>query len=355
MPRLAAVLYSGFALLLAVHCYRNPLYDIDLLSYAGNVALYDTTDPVEVHRVVYSNPLPAHLLGTDANDVGSNVLRARAADPYFSATYLPFFSVKPLYLMAMELGHRLGASVIVASQVISAIAFLGIALMVWVYTGSLLAALVILLPEIFVLGESNSPDGLSLFFLLLGFWLLFFAKKDIGILPVLVSIWVRPENVILCGLVIVFLYASGRLRAGQAAVLLLVAAFSQLSISHYGYGWRSLYAHTFRGAIPQEEATFGAHDYLQALTAGLREVSHSSVPVFVLLFIASYRWTPYNMRVVTMLVTLFCVMRFVIFPSFEMRFYAPFFVTTAMSSILAMQGRRGAEAAGPYGPHKLPR
>jgi hypothetical protein len=59
------LLYIAIAALLALHCYRNSMFDIDLLSYAGNVALFDSSDPIQVHRVVYGFPLTARLRGLD--------------------------------------------------------------------------------------------------------------------------------------------------------------------------------------------------------------------------------------------------------------------------------------------------
>src|SRR5215467_507844 len=133
-PPLASAVYAALALLLAIHCYRTPLYDIDLLSYMGNVALTDTTDLRAVHRAVYSGPLTPHLRGLDANDRQALVLRHRAADPYYSALYLPYFSVKPLYVLALEAAHKSGASLVGSSRIISALFFFGIAVVVWLYS-----------------------------------------------------------------------------------------------------------------------------------------------------------------------------------------------------------------------------
>ena len=65
MRKLRIVIYVGIAALITAHCYRYPMYDVDLLSYAGNVALFGTSDPVQVHRVVYQYPLTSHLRGLD--------------------------------------------------------------------------------------------------------------------------------------------------------------------------------------------------------------------------------------------------------------------------------------------------
>lgn len=120
MHKICAVLYLSTSLMFAVHCYRNPSLGIDLLSYIGNVALTDSKDPVVVHQMVYHERLPPHLLGIDADDVQAQLLRKRAADAFYFTTYLPYFSVKPLYVIALEAAHRAGFGLISSSRVISA-------------------------------------------------------------------------------------------------------------------------------------------------------------------------------------------------------------------------------------------
>jgi hypothetical protein len=118
--------------------------------------------------MVYREPLTPHLRGLDSDGQQVMVLRRRAADPYYSALYLPYFSIKPLYVLTLETAHKLGARVIDASRSVSALSYFGVAVMVWMYTRSWLSLLVMALPETMILGQANEPGGLSCFLVLFG-------------------------------------------------------------------------------------------------------------------------------------------------------------------------------------------
>ena len=337
LPPLSLAVYSAIALLLAIHCYRTPLYDIDLLSYMGNVALTDTTDLREVHRAVYRGPLTPHLRGLDANDRQAMILRHRAADPYYSALYLPYFSVKPLYVLAQEVTHKLGATLLGSSRIVSALFFFGIAMVVWLYSRSTLALLALIVPQVLALGESNTPDSMSVFMLLLGLWLIFVLKKDIGLLPVVLSVWVRPDNFVVCLITLAVLYRKGTLRKIDAAVLGLLVIASVALISHYGSGAQSLYAHSFLGSEPGSDARFGMSDYLRALVKGFKDIGHGPLIGFSVLWGATFVMVSKEMRQILAVVAISSALRFVIFPSYEERFFALFFLMTAIAGIAVIR------------------
>jgi len=334
MRILSPILYFGLALFLSIHCYRNSLMDVDLLAYAGNVALADTTNPVSIHTTVYNQPLTPHLRGTDGNDIQAAILRRRASDPYYSALYLPYFSVKPLYVLSMQLAHRLGANVVDASRMISAASYFALAVVIWMYTESLLSALILILPETMRLGQINEPDAMSVMLLLFGLWIVFIKRRDLGVLLLLISIWVRSDNVILCFFVLAYLLIAGRLQWKSAAALALVAMGSVMTISRYGYGWRELYYHTFLGGDPTGNPVFGPGDYFRALITGLNLAIHRTVPIFFLLFLVCFTvCRDRNIREVLSLVGLCSVVYFVVYPSYQPRYYGLFFLTTAIVAV----------------------
>src|ERR1700686_884430 len=184
----STVLYLAVAASISYHCYRNNMFDIDLLGYAGSVALADTHDVVRAHQLVYREPLTPHLRGLDrdakqTNEDGRKAidLRRRAADPYYAAIFLPYFAIKPLYLLTLEAAHGVGFSVIDSSRNVSVLFYFGIAVMLWTYTRSWLSLLVLVLPETMLLGQANDPDGMSCFVLLLGLWLGFLKRLHMGL------------------------------------------------------------------------------------------------------------------------------------------------------------------------------
>ena len=332
---LVACFYFLFAVTLAFRCYRHSSFDIDLLGLAGNVALGDTSDPVSAHRIVYKEHLTPHLRGTDSDDPQARILRKRASDAYYSTLYLPYFSIKPLYISVLQLVHKLGANVVDATRIVSAACFFGIAVAVWLYTRSALAAVVLILPEALTLGQANEADGMSVMLLLFGLWAVFLKESNWGVLAVIASVWVRPDNSLLCYAVLVTLYVLGRLKFYECAVLLGLTFGSNILISHFGEGWRALYFHTFLGGEPGQAPRFTAADYLRALARGTTEAMHSSAPAYAILWtICLFGTRDAKLRLVLALVAAASLARFLIFPNYEPRYYGLFFIVTLAAAVL---------------------
>ena len=330
----------------AVHCYRHPSYSIDLLSYIGNVSALDDADPVAIHKSVYSTTLPAHLLGTDTDNQQARTLRRRDTNAYYSSTFLPYFSVKPLYVIVLHRLHRMGLGIVTSIRLTSSICYFGIGVIVWLCTRSVLSVFLLALPEIMVLGGANEPDAFSTFLLLLGLWLLFVKNKDLGVLAVLMSVWVRPDNVIAAVITISAMLLYRRINLTHALLLAALAVGSFGLISHYGYGWSSLYSHTFLGAEPGAAAQFGLGDYREALARGLRQLWHSSALLYVALAsIGLSRSQESGTRKMLTLAAVFSVLRFAVFPSYEVRFYGLFFVSTGIAAICMVRERLSAWTA----------
>jgi hypothetical protein len=342
IPRIQKTIKSVFflsvAALLALHCYRTPRMSVDLLSYAGNVALLEKGDVVQAHRSVYAEDLTPHLRGTDSDDQQARVLRRRASDPFYAAAYLPYFSVKPLYVTTLGLLHRAGLSLSNSIHTVSALCYFGIAVLLWIYTRSLLSLLVVLLPEVVELGQANGPDAMSVFLLLLGFWFLFVKNRDLGILPVIVSVWVRPESVIVTLSVLAAMYFTGRIDWKQTSVLAFLSVVSVGLISHFGYGWKSLYYHTFLAGEPGAAAYFAWADYRGALAKGVADLSHSAAVLYGLLWIISFARCSRSTRSILGLSGFYLVSRFLLFPSYEPRFYGLFFLCTAIAGVSVFSG-----------------
>jgi len=342
--RLAGVIfYFGVAVLLSVHCYNIPTNGIDLLGYSGNLALADTHDIVSAHRAVYREALTPHLLGQDANDAQAAVLRRRAQDPYFSALYLPYFSIKPLYILTLQLVHKLGAGIIDSSRIVAALGYFAVAVIVWLYTRTALSVLLLILPEAIVLGGADGPDSLSVFLLLAGLWVLFVKQHDLGLLPMMLAMWMRPENLIYCVLVILLLLADRRLDWKKTGAMLCLCLGSSALISHYAYGWKDLCFHTFLDGEPGQVAQFGMSDYLRAFTQNVYQVTHGSVIVFSLLWLACFGFMDRGFQRIMAVAAGGSVMRFVIFPSYQSRYYSLFFLTTAIAGMTLASKTRGVE------------
>jgi len=305
--------------------------------------------------MVYLEMQSPHLLGTDSSD--GQALK-RASDPYYSALYLPYFSVKPLYVMILSLFHKAGLGLVDSSRLVSALCYFGIAALVWYSTGSWLSLVVLILPEVMMLGEATEPDGMSVLFLLIGLFALFLEQKDFGIAPLVASVWIRPDNLILVLVVLSWLLLSGRFKLSASVFLGLLSVASVVLISHYGYGWKSLYFHTFLGGGPDAVPEFTAADYARALSSGTKMALHSTAPIYALMWLASFSLARENkVREVLALSAVYSILRFLVFPSYEPRYYGLFFVSTAICVILvASRDNRLSSQVGrpasPIGKHR---
>lgn len=338
----SALFYFGVASLLALHFYRIPGYSIDLLGYSGNVALDETDDIVRAHAAVYREPLTPHLLGLDATDAQALVLRRRATNPYYSALYLPYFSIKPLYILTLQWVHREGIGLIRSSRLVAALGYLAIAVVVWLYTRTVFGVLLLILPESMVLGQADGPDGLSVFLLLVGLWFLFVKQQDLGLLPTMLAMWVRPDLLILCLMVVLMLLVNGRIDRIKAGVLIILCLGSSALISHYACSWRELCFHTFLGGEPGEAAHFGLADYLNALTSNIAQMAHSSVIAFILLWLPCYKAMGRGFQRIMAVSAGYSMVRFAMFPSFQTRYYSLFFLTTGIAALKLASGSHEA-------------
>lgn len=331
----STVFYLVVAAGLSLHCYRYSMFDIDLLGYAGSIALADTGDIVKAHHLVYDHSLTPHLRGLDDNGKQALDMRRRAADPYYAAQLLPYFAIKPLYILTLEAVHKLGFDVIDSSRAVSALFYFAIAVMLWIYTRSWLSLLAMVLPEVMLLGQVNEPDGMSCFFLLLGLWLVFVRQHDLGLLPLILAIWVRPENLLMALLVIFVLFNKGRLELWKAVALSLVCVGSDALINHYGYPWQDLYHHLL-GGEPGAGNSFALGVYAHAVVKEANDALHSPAPLFLLLWMVCFPLVGDEARWVMGTTLVFSATRFLIFPPYEPRYYPLFFVTTSIGAVLAI-------------------
>jgi hypothetical protein len=332
----ATLLFLAVAAGISLHCYRYSMYEIDVLGYASTVTLAETNDVVKVHEVLYSAPLTPHLRGLDDNGKQALDLRRRASDPYYAAMHFPYFAIKPLYILTLEAVHKLGPSAIDSTRVVSALAYFAIAVMLWIYARSWLVLIIMILPETMVLGQANEPDGMSCFLMLLGLWLVFVRRRDMGLLPLLLAIWVRPENSLLCMLVIVVLLFERRLDWKKAVVLAMLSVGSEAVINHYGYPWGELYGH-FLGAAPGSGAASVFSNYGRSVVKAVSDSLHSSAPLFALLWLVCFPLVKKDLRWIMGVALVFSAVRFILFPVYEPRYYGLFFITTSIAAVQLIQ------------------
>jgi hypothetical protein len=355
-------LYCALALFLFVHFLGYNNYSTDTVEFVGNVVALQTSDAAAIHRAAYDavkREAPAmvipHILGTDLATDEAAVRRDKYANPLHFVGFLPYFAIKPLYIEALNLVHKAGVGLVRSIAVVSSVSFLGLAALIYLWVrqqnGSLLVAgLLLLSPELHGLGQVTGPDALSVLCLLAALYSLFQSKPALGIALLMTSIWVRPDNAILVTLVLAYLSFTGELRLWMGGLLILIALVTPLAISHFGgsAGWQALYLHTFyteRAPGEFNKAAFTATDYLVALRSGIREILWSSTAIpYSLLGLLGYILAP-KMRVWIGLCSAFAILRFLIYPNYEPRYYGIVFVVIGISACVIVKRIVVARAA----------
>jgi Na+-transporting NADH:ubiquinone oxidoreductase subunit NqrB len=151
------------------------------------------------------------------------------------------------------------------------------------------------------------------------------------------AVWVRPENALLCMMVLALMWISSELKWREAALLAALAVASEMTISHFGYGWHALCFHTFLGGEPGDIPRFTAIDYVHALGHGFSEALHSSATIYVLLgavcfiHVRDRKW-----RTLLGVAALFSVTKFFLFPNYEPRYYGLYFIVVATAAMVSI-------------------
>jgi hypothetical protein len=359
--RIDTALYFALALFLFVHFLHYNNYSPDTVEFVGNVVALQTADTATIHHVAYDavkREAPAmvipHILGTDLSTEQAAVRRDKYANPDHFVGFLPYFAVKPLYVEALNLVHKAGVGLVRSIAVVSAISFLGLAVLIYLWVshlqGSLwIACLLLLTPELHGLGQVTGPDGLSVLFLLAALFSLSQSKPAVGIALLMASIWVRPDNAILVILILAYMSFKGELRVWMGGLLTLIALATPVLINYFGgsAGWQALYLHTFyieRAPGEFDKAVFTGRDYIVALRSGVREVFNSTAIPYCLLGLLGYILVP-GMRIWIGLCTVFAILRFLIYPNYEPRYYGIVFLVIGVS-VCVMVKRTVAASAG---------
>jgi hypothetical protein len=333
------------------HIYRTPIYAMDSIQYMGNALLMEDTDPVRIHRRIYSEldrsvpkTVLEHLKG---NEIGApadqnSSRHERAVDPYRFAEFLPLFAIRPLYNQTLYLVSKTGIGLVRSGILISAGSYfsLGLLLFLWLrpYTKPLLNLIVCLLtmvsPPLAILGRETTSDALASLVAFASLYLIF-EKRALapGMILLLSSIFFRTDFVVLAGPVILVCWLQRRIQFWQAAVFSILAVSSVLCINHFAgdYGIRMLYYRNFVGTpvAPAEMLVqFSARDYLSAFRSGITKVADSFFLPFLLLGAIGLR----SRRMLPLLgVTLAYIgLHFLILPNWEERWAAIFYLSAVV-------------------------
>jgi len=333
-------LYVGFCAALAAAAYLRPLPTFDRYLYAGAVASLRYSDPVTLHRIARTEfdmePSPFQF---------QNV----ATDPYFVDVYNdPYHFVQQLGLSRAKLGYvtagymlwRLGLPILVSLRLISACCLLviGVAVLAWTHD-AILSAVLLLTTPVLNMGRMVTADPLSSTIIVLALFALAKRRYLFACVLLVISVFVRSDNVLLVLILLTGLIWKRRLRFAAGASCAALAVVTSAVVNQIAgiFGWRVLMQHSF--VKPEIEPithpvsiTFAG--YLHAL-AGLRAIPYTFMTVWILVAMAVWKRLPEGsfFRDLLPVIGIYIVVRLLIFPNFDDRVFVWAYLLAAVALI----------------------
>ncbi len=325
-----------------------PLY----LIFAAAVcwACYHQPIPQEFDRWMYDAVVRTNL-GESMQQVFSIVKHSSprieqssaVASPEHLGIIEPMFAIKVVYVEILTLMVKAGLSVERAISLVSIAATFALALIIALWTRSpILSALLVISPATLALGRSGTPDALSTAVVLGGLWAITSNRLMLGLLLLLVSIWIRTDNVLLTLVVILWLLLSARLPLYQATVAALLAVASVLAINHFSgnYGWLVLFRCSFLGCKPPLDnlPRITVREYLEVFVTNLKILAPQAA-LWLLLGLAAWRISKES-RLLLGLIAVATIGHFGLFPSPEERTLTWAFLGAGIAFVLSLKKSR---------------
>jgi hypothetical protein len=320
-------LYLGFIAGVSWACFRHPVAD-DFDRYIYEALVRGKYETVEV---VY--PVIKH----------SNK-RAEESSVLDSPTHLgqlePLYAIKPLYVRAIETTPFTRLPIQGRINLISALSLFGIGIVVLGWTGKpWYSALLLATSATVVLGRMGTPDGLSTLVVLAGLWAVSRNRLLIAVVLLLVSIWIRTDNLLLVIAVLGYLLWQKRMTLVDAAAISALSVGSVAFINHFSgnYSWPVLFQFSFIGGrSPAEiDPRFSAAQYL-GVAARSAETIIPQVAIWALLGVVAWKWSsPYRGWLIPVWIAV--VAHFVLYPSPESRYLVWAFVVTGVIFVCAVE------------------
>jgi hypothetical protein len=322
------IVYVGFCVALATTTYLRPLPTFDRYLYAGAVASLRYSDPVTIHRIARAEfdaqPSPYRFDSV-------------ASEPYFDDVHnTPDHFVQQLGLFRVKLGYVaagyvlwcLGLPILVGLRLISACCLFVIGLAVLTWTRDAVLSFVLLLtPPVLNLGRMVTADPLSTTLIFLALFALARGRNLLSAGFLIASILVRSDNVFLAVILLAWMVWRRRIRLSIGAILGALAVISAACVNRLAgvYGWRVIMQHGFvkREIEPiNHPVLISFSGYLHSL-GGLRAIPYTFMTIWVLVAAAVWKRLPPRsiFRELLPLAGVCIVLRLIIFPNFDDRFF----------------------------------
>jgi len=322
----STILYLAFAAILSSTCYFRPVPD-DFDRYIYEALVRGRYQSVETIYPIIKHENP----------------RAENSSVLDSPTHLrqlePLYAIRPTYVDAIAMFSMVGIPIQRSINLVSAVSFFGIAILLLVLTGRpFYSALLLATPAVLVTGRLGTPDALSTLLLITAFWVLTRDRFHAGVALMILSVWVRTDNVLLVIAVLGWLVWERKLSALRGSLFALAALGSVLFINRMAgnYGWTVLFRYSFIGGkYPAEISThLTTAEYIRAFTTGLQAFVPQLAP-WILLGAVAWQWQS-RYRELLPVVAVTALVHFMLYPSPEGRYLVWAYLITGIAFIDAV-------------------
>ena len=324
------LLYFAFILCVSCACYLQPVPD-NFDRYIYEALIRGRTQSIEAIYPIVKHESP--------RSEASSVLDS----PQHLGQLEPLYAIRPLYIGAISiLSHRLAPQRSIT--LVSALSLFLIAALLLIWTHNpLYSALLLLTPALLTLGRMGTPDAFSTLFVVAGFWLLTKNLIPPAIFMLLISVWIRTDNVLAVVAVLMWLAWTKRLSPLQAGGLIALAVACVVFINHSAgnYGYLVLFRYSFiAGEYPAAILpTLSVSEYLHAFRIGAESILPQTAP-WVLLGVAAWRWLP-SARGLLVTTAAAATVHFVLFPSPEARYLVWAYLLCGIMFVVGASTRGG--------------
>jgi glycosyltransferase involved in cell wall biosynthesis len=328
-------LYAVFVFVLALGCYLRPMPD-DFDRYIYEAVVRSQRQPIqEVYRIVkHENPRAE----------SSSVLDS----PEHLAQLEPMYAIRPLYIGAVSIVARLTPRPQNAINIVSAASLFVCAILLGLATRNYFcSALLMLAPGIVAAGRMGTPDCLSAMTVLAAYLALVRNKVTPVVLFLVISVWIRTDNILFVMTALAWLAWNGKLKAiyGSALALVSIASVECINIYSGNYGWRILFHYSFIGGKYPAEITpqIGISAYVHIAVTNAVSLAPQIAP-WLLLGLAAWRLRSSESEgLIPILIA--SILHFALFPSAEGRYFVWVYFLTGLIFIRAMSFRIKLDAS----------
>ncbi len=310
---LGLVFAALIAITYATILVQKPQYNWDLIPYVA-IALSHSGEPAatlreKTYETIERSVAPEALdvLRGDTGFKNSEYNRGAdyrhmvAHDSKIFADQLPLYTVKPAYPAIISLVSRAGVDLVTASLAVSAVGYVAICILLYVWISRwlspamslLVTAILSLTPFLTQLPRLATPDSLSVFTLMLGTFLVTETRfLKAGSVVFICSLFFRPENVIYVLIFMAYLLATRRMSLVSFLITLCAAFgiyFAETRLTH-NYGWTILFYFTYFDWRVLEDASINSlklSDYAYVYAEEIFKLFSSRNAVFPLITLSA--------------------------------------------------------------------